>query len=393
MSEMGVIIKVERGRALVMNQRCEFANILIGSRNVKIGDEVAYSLSEVIVKRRHLKSITGLVASLLVFSFMAWAAFNYFYSDKAYAYVSLDVNPGVEIAINEQGQVIRLLSLQQNRERELNLNHDSLINKTLVQALETIMQEYLEQDIITETGRNYIALSVCCICTGENDALVGQIKNRVLTFLARNNIEARVYLFSVDEHTREQAMRHGVSAARYLIWSEMGDGNKLIKPEDISLRDSWVSELARQMAYETGNEPGDEPEPGSDEVDSSRTETESALENKSNVGIQENLPRANTTGTVKQGTSGGSGGQERDRLHNNENPRSGEGASGENLPEVTIEDVQPDYEETPDLDLTESGSVTPGVEDNKKGYTEGGARNNQSEGGTGSDNSKKGNKR
>lgn len=137
------------------------------------------------------------------------------------AFVGLDVNPSVELAVNGWGVVIDAQALNQDGE-EL-LSDVTLQNKSYEDALEA----FLASEEIAALGNNaYIEVSV----TTDDEILADRIQQSSNQCLSASSCEGSCH--RVDEETRESAHHAGMGVGKYAAAQLLAELDPTITVED-----------------------------------------------------------------------------------------------------------------------------------------------------------------
>lgn len=244
MPDRGTVIKSCGKRAFVMNERCEFVEITTGAVS-QAGDRVEYSPADVF--RPGTRPVKGLAlaVSLIVACLLVVGAFQSMLKGKAYAYIVLDVNPSIEIGIDESRRVISITGY--NDEDKRMTGGRDLLKSPVDDVLGIIIKECLANNYLILERRNDIAVSV--YMPGETGGLdlMRQLHGALGTQLAASGVKARTYFFSIDNNTWREAKRNKVSPARHLLLEQAEKRGYSVPLREISLRDPRINSLAREI--------------------------------------------------------------------------------------------------------------------------------------------------
>ena len=138
--KIGTIMELEDNFAVVLTDDCNFVKIQ-KNENMELGQRV--EVYQNIDKRYwHIfnsKVIGALIAACLIFGITGAYVINVSSNEEPYAYVTLDINPSIELAINTEYKVISVHNF--NTDGEKVLGPLSLEGETLDIALKSIIDE------------------------------------------------------------------------------------------------------------------------------------------------------------------------------------------------------------------------------------------------------------
>lgn len=204
------------------------------------------------------KIIYGLLV-LTVLSFGGFFAFKII-NGESLRYVTIDINPSVELVVNEQNEVIDVLAL--NEDGEILISDLDLISKTAEEATRIIVDEAAEAGYLTDYDvDNEITITVYDEEDEENE-LGEKLRTDIQTRLDEKGIYAVVMKNILTEEVKAEADELGISNGKMLLIQKA----ILVNPEltVAELQDKEISEIqdkiaetrkeARQKALELKNE-------------------------------------------------------------------------------------------------------------------------------------------
>ena len=156
----GMIIKIGMTRAIVMNDA--MAVVRINKKPGMVKGASIYYLEEDLVKGyRGLPLLwirTLAVAAMLVLMVLAlqYTKSPMPLGQETYAIISMDINPSVEMAINSEGNVIRIRAINKDGEALIKDNYETL---TLEEALVKLLNEAKIQGYLEASGAVLLATS------------------------------------------------------------------------------------------------------------------------------------------------------------------------------------------------------------------------------------------
>ena len=195
----------EDGTVEKLNRECEVGEIVEINESAKILSFPKFA------KMRSFRVIAAsLVAAIMIFA----GTFHYSNTVKACSFVSIDVNPSLEYALNRKDRVVSAGALNEEAQPLVDrLNREGkLKGKTLTEAL-TLVTSYLKEMGYLEgdEGQRDMLVSV----TSDNDEISDRLEKTVHDALesdAEAALHVEVKKATMEEHKR--AAEYGISAGR-----------------------------------------------------------------------------------------------------------------------------------------------------------------------------------
>lgn len=173
------------------------------------------------LRKRRFKAVKRIVAAAACVLVVAAGIVGYRAYFSPAAFVGLDVNPSVELAVNEWGVVIDAQAL--NKDGEELLSDVTLQNKSYEDALDA----FLASEGIAALGNDtYIEVSV----TTDDETLADRIQQSSNQCLSTSSCEGSCH--RVDEETRESAHHAGMGVGKYAAAQLLAELDPTITVED-----------------------------------------------------------------------------------------------------------------------------------------------------------------
>ncbi|MCM3767439.1 anti-sigma factor domain-containing protein [Neobacillus niacini] len=158
----GIIMDMDEGLLTVLTPDGEFLHATRLDRPYAIGEEISFFPIERTIQSKKpflffgLKSVLALSAALLV---VFGSLFPMYQSNHAYAYMSIDVNPSIELGINKKMQVVELTGFnKEGKEIIAHLNNwkkqdVAKITKTIINEMEKEGYLKVKKQLVLSTVR------------------------------------------------------------------------------------------------------------------------------------------------------------------------------------------------------------------------------------------------
>src|SRR5690606_37155955 len=105
MTNFGIIVKIQGKNVIVVSEAGLFEMIKY-REGMFVGQKIFYSGKDIISKKQKYKYFIPAIASIAAIFILLMSYFKFFYTDKIYAYIAVDINPSIELMVNEDSIVI-----------------------------------------------------------------------------------------------------------------------------------------------------------------------------------------------------------------------------------------------------------------------------------------------
>ncbi|MBK5262389.1 MAG: hypothetical protein JJE17_07450 [Peptostreptococcaceae bacterium] len=164
-------------------------------------------LKEAFAKRR-ISTAVYMMAAFAVFTFSGVAYYN-----QPANYVSLDINPSVELGVNAFNIVIDSEGINTDGEALIKVN--SVLHMTLEEAIGALVREAATQKFIAADGSTVIAVTAISGKDATAVSLKEKCEDAVQQAIDSENIEAIIYADYTNLELRARARDLGISTGKY----------------------------------------------------------------------------------------------------------------------------------------------------------------------------------
>ncbi len=171
----GVVLETNDKKALVLREDGSVVRIL--NRRYLPGAEIDLPSAPM----RHLYRIAALAASFILF----FTVTLYAYYTPA-AYISIDVNPSIELTLNAFSRVIHVQAMDEASQQVTDALH--LHNRNLHEAIALTLTQMDAQSVFAKNERNYLVVSVAA----KNQMRAQDILDRVVETVAASSADANL---------------------------------------------------------------------------------------------------------------------------------------------------------------------------------------------------------
>ena len=237
----GLIMELKRDYAIVLNDDGTMEKILIKPQ-MAVGQKIFYFDEDIVnitettsLNRGKIKYSTfmksfGSIAALflLVFTF-----FYYMNISKTVAIVSLDINPSIQIEVDNNQNIIKVIGMNDDGK---NIDFSQVKGCNINDGIKVIKDILVEKEYLK--NNKDVLVGFAFVKNGEQPTYEDEIKEAVLTNFDTENV---TYLKAEDKKDVEVAKEQGISLGRYEA-SKVVDENTKKK-----IVDAPVKEITEQI--------------------------------------------------------------------------------------------------------------------------------------------------
>ncbi|MBM7659667.1 hypothetical protein JOC85_000434 [Bacillus mesophilus] len=276
----GVILEINAHYVTVLTPEGEFLKGRKVKEDYKIGEEIDFfPLNErAKAKNAFLNNfgkfriaIASSVAAILLF----FSAFSYYDSHQVYAYMSIDINPSIEVAVDKKLRVITLKSY--NEEGKLILDSlDDWKNSSIINVTQEIIKHSKESGYYVD-GAEVILATV--VVDDEGNRLKKRLDEDVSN-IAKSYVSENVLITVMDrkEEDRLNAIDRGLSTGKYV--------KEFVLAKENNQKPNVIKEDQKEKPVVT-EKPVEEVEKELPKVDVKEKTT--ATSNQDDIGEQDNI--------------------------------------------------------------------------------------------------------
>lgn len=236
MTLRGTVFKIKPRSLIVATKEFEFKEVS-KHQEAQPGQEITFKYSDIIQSaaqpRRHKKkTILAMIASFLLISMVAAGMFRNFLMTDIYAYISMDINPSIELAVNKYMKVSQAEAKDAGAEEIL--QHTSLSGLEINQAVSAVLKACTTLGYIDHTTSD-IMITTTINPTNKSQARektnnwTKDLEKRIILGteqeLQEKSQNVNVYIVDIEPEERTQALNHEVSAGRYYLWHKAKEQN------------------------------------------------------------------------------------------------------------------------------------------------------------------------
>lgn len=266
----GVILEVNASYVTVLTPDGEFLKGRKVKENYEVGEEIDFfPLKERASMKRKTPffsfgklriALASSIAAVLLF----FTAFSYYDSHQVYAYMSIDINPSIEAAVDKKLRVITLKAYNQEG-RKIVANLDEWKNLSIESVTESIIESSKKSGFYNEGAEVVIATVVV---DDEGDRLKKELSDNVDKIVKAHkadNVTITVLDRSIED--RELAVGKGLSTGKYVTEfilakdekdPSISDVETKTKEEPVEVEEEVKDNSTGSMENQTIEEPKEE---------------------------------------------------------------------------------------------------------------------------------------
>lgn len=182
-----------------------------------------------------MKKFAGAILSITILGLVALGGFKVY--NNPVAYISMDINPSVELGLNFVNRVVSVEGV--NEDGEALIDKTNISNMSAEDAVEVLVEEATKKGYINEDGSSVVALTAIA----KNEKKSDQIQERIKARVEKINKEGSDFVIYADNGNidlRKQAEEFNISPGKYRLILMLQDLDPSIDVEnyvDSSVKD------------------------------------------------------------------------------------------------------------------------------------------------------------
>jgi hypothetical protein len=211
MEERGIVAKINRKSCIIITPDGEFKKVpLPASGSTAIGQEIVARKKRVVPYLRHF-----MVAASLLVVFIFAGRFYLGQAPEASAYMTIDINPSIELAVASDGKVVSGSGL--NSDGEIIISKIKVKGLALPEAVELIIEQAIAENFLS-TEQDNVVLATITFENGESAAIdLESVYGAIKGSMDSGGLDAEVIIKPVQSDVRQEAIKSGISTGRYLL--------------------------------------------------------------------------------------------------------------------------------------------------------------------------------
>ncbi len=211
----GYVLKLEKDFAIVVTEQMEYLKV-IKKEGLTIGRQIMFTEDDLYNEKKQVFRKFGIVA-VLMFAICSAIFFTRFQiGNDVFAVVSIDINPSIELELNQKNQVIRTIPLNKEGKKLLTRN---LKGMAAEEAVASIIHVAKEKYYITP-NENYVLISAVIIQDGAqttNEQFSEEIQQKVQEKIKKESVNLLCLSGQITKEDFNEARKNKISIGKYEI--------------------------------------------------------------------------------------------------------------------------------------------------------------------------------
>lgn len=234
MAEKGIILEIEGRQAIVLTAGGDFRRVPLPSAAGTVGDEIdlpsLWNRSVVSLWQRRvwwLAPVAAVLIVVLLLPLWPWSKVN-----AATYYVSIDINPSLELTLNGRERVIEARGL--NQEGQNLLTRLNFRGQPVAVVLRNLLQLAVEEEYLKSDGAVVIAVTPAGKTLDQRAVQAAQrLQEEGRQALAEKARQVPLQALTTTRTLRQEAQTLNLSSGRYAVLLEAQSQGLSILPQDL----------------------------------------------------------------------------------------------------------------------------------------------------------------
>ena len=251
-----VIVECSNGAAVALCDDGTFRRLK--NKGYSIGQELLIKQKRTSNRMVQKLSICASLA-LVLLSFAGIGSHSYV---EPYSYVSLDINPSIEYALNRYDKVISVAGINTEGQQVVSSIESDIKNQNITTALGVTIGQLEKDHYINQEGYNHVIVSVY----SSNDTKAQSITSRVNTFSAEKSDICSIDTIPVSKEVKDDADSLGITPGKLALIHAVAETTSDSNFDVSQWKDKSVSELETTIQQASSQDPDTKTEPATANV-------------------------------------------------------------------------------------------------------------------------------
>jgi len=229
----GIIMEIDDAFLTLLTPEGEFFRTRRQDHLYSIGEEIHFFPIESVKPTKSLDSLKNIFTLKTVWVLMAalfiflGSFFPLYQNNNAYAYMSIDANPSIELGVNKKMQVVELTGFNKEGKKIISKLNDDWKKKDVSELTKSILVEMKNAGFIT--NNEHVIISTVRTKQPEEKAEKELLKNMSKIKETVNNQQLDLTVLTATEKEREKAHELGISTGKYQEKKSQSSQKKQLK--------------------------------------------------------------------------------------------------------------------------------------------------------------------
>lgn len=242
METRGMVVKIKGRSCIVLTPEGEYREVpLPGGGAIRVGQEIPLKRRKSLPYLKHFMVAASLLIFILAGQLALWQ------TPPAAAYLTIDINPSVELAVSSDGKVISGRGL--NSDGEKILAKVKIKKRDLREAVKLIVAQAMDDQYLGGTDSNLILATLTVDSDTEPVVDLESVYEAIKSPVASGGLDAEVIIEPVKPEMRQEAARAGISAGRYLLLRKSEEKGVPVTISEISTQNIGKLEKEKKVSF------------------------------------------------------------------------------------------------------------------------------------------------
>lgn len=234
-----MLMEAKGKKGVLMTADGRFIQVRLPNNSVALGEEISAPIWQ---HNNWFKHSFIAAAVLLMFLLPGYHLF----SKQAIAYVALDINPSIELAVDKNTNIIKAQGL--NEDGVKIISQAQVTGMNLYQGLPLIVQQAIKDGYLAKEQENVVLSTITLVKNQPTTAPISKHKVEVAInepMQRAQNISANVIMEQSDMEKRGNAQKMGLSTGKYILYQTAQQQGCKVTIEDA--KNQSVQQLISQL--------------------------------------------------------------------------------------------------------------------------------------------------
>jgi hypothetical protein len=227
MNARGMVVEVNHKTCIVLTPDGEFREVaLTEGQCLRLGQEIQ------LPERKSLPYLKQLIAAAAIFIVMFTGLLYYGDVPTAAAYLTIDINPSIELAVSDAGKVISARAIDDDGEKILNKLR--LNGLELREAVKLVIAQAVKDTYIQGSSNNVIMATLTVDPGAEPLVELNTVYEAIRSQVDSSGMDSDIIVEPVEPQLRQEATSSGISTGRYLLLNKSKRNGVQINLDDVT---------------------------------------------------------------------------------------------------------------------------------------------------------------
>ena len=210
----GLIVEIKGNQMVVVDQKGNFYQQKL-RKSLNVGQEIDFTNNVTLFNSPVIRTMSAIAAVFIIM--IGFGSYAYM---TPYSYVSLDINPSVEIVLNRFERVLEVKPLNDDAKQIIG-KQNKYTYQTLEGAVVQIVNKAHEKDYIPDNGTGEVFITVSSQKQEETDVIEQIVENQAIPRIKEQNIHVNISVENVTIEKHNEAQKQHVSPGKLILLEKL----------------------------------------------------------------------------------------------------------------------------------------------------------------------------